>query len=150
MIMLAPSAIRIADVQVGPGHPCFFIAEAGVNHNGDVELALELVEAAHRAGADAVKFQTFSADRLALRQAPKSDYQKRSTPADETQHAMLRRLELSPEAHETLFRRCNQLGLTFLSTPFDEPAADQLERLGVAAFKIPSGEITNLPYLAHV
>ncbi len=150
MNMLQPHAIRIGDRLVGPRQPCFLIAEAGVNHNGDPGLALKLVEAAHRAGADAVKFQTFSADRLASPHAPKCEYQKRNGSDDESQHAMLRRLELPPGAHEALFRRCEELGLVFLSTPFDEPAADELECLGVAAYKTPSGEVTNLPYLEHV
>lgn len=142
--------IRIAGRPVGPGHPCFVIAEAGVNHDGSVDDALRLVDAAADAGADAVKFQTFRADRLATRAAPKAAYQARETGADESQHAMLRRLELSPEAHRLLKERCEARGIVFLSTPFDEESADLLAELGVPAFKLPSGELTNLPLLAHV
>ncbi len=128
----------------------FIIAEAGVNHNGDVGLARKLVEAAAEAGADAVKFQTFKADRLATRGAPKADYQRDTTDAAESQWEMLRRLELSPEAHRDLMVWCQKQGILFLSSLFDEESADFLADLGVTLFKIPSGEITNLPLLAHV
>lgn len=140
----------IAGRDIGPGHPCFLIAEAGVNHNGDIELARRLVDAAAEAGADAVKFQTFSADRLATAAAPQADYQKRNTGMEESQYSMLKRLELSEEAHRELLRHCRERGILFLSSPFDEESAEFLEALGVAAFKIPSGEITNTPFLAHV
>ncbi len=143
-------AIGIAGRQVGTGHPCFIIAEAGVNHNGEIETALRLIDAAAEAGADAVKFQTFKADRLATQDAPKAEYQHATTDDAETQFDMLRRLELSPEFHRTLREHCRRRGICFLSTPFDEDSADFLEELGVPAFKIPSGEITNLPFLAHV
>jgi N,N'-diacetyllegionaminate synthase len=126
------------------------IAEAGVNHNGDLDLAKKLVDAAAEAGADAVKFQTFSADRLVTRKAPKAEYQKRRTDASESQYDMLKKLELSEAAQRELQARCQERGILFLSTPFDEQSADFLERLGVPAFKIPSGEITNAPFLAHV
>lgn len=135
---------------IGGGDRCFIIAEAGVNHNGDLDLAMRLVDIAAEAGADAVKFQTFSADRLALLEAPKAAYQARTTGADESQHAMLKRLELSYEQHVALERRCKDRDILFLSTPFDEEAADMLERLGVAAYKTPSGELTNLPFLRHI
>jgi len=135
---------------VGPGRPCFVIAEAGVNHNGDVALARRLVEAAAEAGADAVKFQTFKADRLVTRTAPKAQYQHAGTAPGESQYEMLRRLELSEEAHRQLKDASEVLGLEFLSTPFDELSADFLEQLGVHAFKVPSGEVTNLPYLHHI
>jgi N,N'-diacetyllegionaminate synthase len=127
----------------------FVIAEAGVNHNGSEELALLLVEAAAAAGADAVKFQTFSADKLVRPGAEKAEYQKRET-GDGDQHTMLRALELSHEAHRALFTRCNELGIEFMSTPFDEDAADFLVALGVKRLKVPSGEITNLPFLRHL
>lgn len=128
----------------------FVIAEAGVNHDGDIDKAIALVDAAASAAADAVKFQTFSADRLVTRSAPKAAYQKRTTNNEESQHAMLRRLELSDEAHHRLQQHASTREITFLSTPFDEVAADFLDGLGVAAFKVPSGELTNLPFLAHV
>jgi N,N'-diacetyllegionaminate synthase len=128
----------------------FIIAEAGVNHNGSLDLAFQLVAAAKHAGADAVKFQTFSAERLVSRSAAKAEYQRRTTSARETQFAMLKRLELDERAHREIVARCRQLGVAFLSSPFDEESADLLKRLGVSALKIPSGEITNLPYLSHV
>lgn len=140
----------IGDRHIGGGAPCLIIAEAGVNHNGDLAMALKLVDVAADAGADAVKFQTFTADRLATRDAPKAGYQIDATGSDESQHAMLKRLELSAEGHRALKERCEARGILFLSTPFDEFSADLLESLDVAAFKTPSGELTNLPYLKHV
>lgn len=128
----------------------FVIAEAGVNHNGSLELALGLVDAASRAGADAVKFQSFRADKIALHSAPKASYQEASTGIAESQHEMLRRLELSESDHVALAHRCAERGIAFLSTPFDAESADMLFRLGVQQFKIPSGEITNTPLLRHV
>lgn len=125
------------------------IAEAGVNHNGDVNVALELVRAASRAKADAIKFQTFSAERLATRSAPKAAYQARTGGA-ETQREMLKRLELSIDDHRQLMRACEREGILFLSSAFDEQSADMLEELGIAALKVPSGEITNLPFLRHL
>ncbi len=147
---MAMTGISIGSRQVGPGLPCFLIAEAGVNHNGDPDLARRLVDAAVAAGADAVKFQTFSAERLATAAAPQADYQRRNTGIEESQRAMLHRLELTAEAHRELMARCRERGILFLSSPFDEEGADLLDALGVLAFKIPSGEITNTPFLAHV
>ena len=125
----------------------FFIAEAGVNHNGSVELAHALVDAAADAGADAVKFQTFRAERLAVTNAPKADYQKRETGSGESQLQMLKKLELSPEAHEQLMRRCADRGIEFMSSPFDEESLALLVRLGVRRLKFGSGELTNAPLL---
>lgn len=127
----------------------FFIAEAGVNHNGNDEMALQLVEAAARCGADAVKFQTFSADKLVRKGAEKAEYQKRET-GNGDQYSMLKQLEMSEELHRKLLVRCNELGIEFMSTPFDEEAADFLIALGMRHIKIPSGEITNHPFLAHL
>ncbi len=129
---------------------CFIIAEAGVNHNGSPELARQLIDAAADAGADAVKFQTFKAERLVTAQAPKADYQKRTSGAEESQLTMLQRLELSDPMHAELQRYSQARGLLFLSTPFDEISADFLDQLGLPLFKIPSGEITNLPFLRHL
>jgi N-acetylneuraminate synthase len=124
------------------------IAEAGVNHNGRLDLALRLVDAAAKAGADAVKFQTFDAERLVTRDAPKAAYQV--TDQETSQYEMLRRLQLSPDDHRRVQARCRERGVVFISTPFDEHDADFLEGLGVPLFKVPSGEVTNLAYLAHV
>ncbi|MEY4760817.1 MAG: N-acetylneuraminate synthase [Pseudomonadota bacterium] len=132
------------------GESVFVIAEAGVNHNGDPEMARRLIDVAAEAGADAVKFQTFSADRLVTRVAGKAAYQKQSTDAAESQHAMLKRLELSDALHRELIDRCRARGIEFLSTGFDIESIDLLAGLGMKRFKIPSGEITNLPYLRHV
>lgn len=126
------------------------VAEAGVNHNGDMQLARRLIDVAAEAGADLVKFQTFSADRLVTAAAAKAEYQTRSTAADESQHAMLRRLELSREMHEALIAHCATRGIGFFSTGFDQQSVDLLAALGLDLFKIPSGEIVNLPYLRHV
>lgn len=144
------NAVRIHNRLIGPGHPCFVIAEAGVNHNGSLPLAHQLVDAAVAAGADAVKFQTFVADRLVTPTARKAAYQKEAVGDSESQFDMLRRLELSPDAHREISKQCVARGILFLSTPFDEASADFLEDLGVAAFKLPSGELTNLPFLEHV
>lgn len=127
----------------------FIIAEAGVNHNGDADRALLMVDAAQAAGADAVKFQTFSADKLAAPGAEKADYQKRET-GEGGQHAMLRALEMSEDLHHRLIARCRETGVEFMSTPFDEEAADFLVAAGMARIKIPSGEIVNHPFLRHL
>ena len=128
----------------------FIIAEAGVNHDGDVHKALELVDLAARSGADAVKFQTFSAERLVTREAPKAEYQQRALGDDGGQLSMLRKLELDEGAHRALLARAASRGIEFMSTPFDEEAADFLLSLGITRIKVPSGELTNLPFLAHV
>jgi N,N'-diacetyllegionaminate synthase len=145
--MTAPASIGFV---TGQDHPCFIIAEAGVNHNGDLQLARQLVAAAAEAGADAVKFQTFNADRLVTSNAPQAAYQQKNTGVTESQFDMLKRLELSDEAHRELRALCAEQGIVFLSTPFDEQSADFLFELGIPAFKIPSGELTNTPFLAHV
>jgi N,N'-diacetyllegionaminate synthase len=142
--------IVIGNRRIGAAHRCYIIAEAGVNHNGDLALARRLVEAAADAGADAVKFQTFRADALATGDAPKAEYQKSSGHREETQRDLLRRLELSSEAHRELQQLCRSRGIVFLSSPFDEESAVFLRDLGVPALKIPSGEITNLPYLREI
>lgn len=126
------------------------IAEAGVNHNGDMALARKLIDVAAEAGADLVKFQTFSADRQVTRTAAKADYQTRTTDSNESQHEMLRRLELSVEMHKELIAHCAKRNIGFFSTGFDIEGVDLLASLGQDRFKIPSGEITNLPYLRHI
>ena len=126
------------------------IAEAGVNHNGDLTLARRLIDVAAEAGADLVKFQTFSADRLVTVSARKADYQAQTTDAGESQHAMIRQLELTRDMHEALIAHCKSRGIQFFSSGFDQESIDMLVELGLDRFKIPSGEITNLPYLRHV
>ena len=144
------SGFQIAGRPVGRGAPCFVIAEAGVNHNGDPAMARALVDVAADAGADAVKFQTFRAERLATPDAPKAGYQLAGDGETESQQTMLRRLELDDGAWRELVRHCRERNITFLSSPFDEASADDLDRLGIAAFKVGSGEITNLPFLEHL
>ncbi|MBF0137531.1 MAG: N-acetylneuraminate synthase [Magnetococcales bacterium] len=130
-----------------PGR-CTVIAEAGVNHNGSLDLALQLVDAAVAAGADAVKFQTFRADRLVSRQAPKARYQQVTTDPHESQWQMIQRLELDPAAHHRLQAHCHAAGIAFLSSPFDVESLDFLVNgLDMAVLKIPSGEMTNGPLL---
>ena len=124
----------------------FVIAEAGVNHNGSEALALELVEVAARCGADAVKFQTFNADKLVSPGVEKALYQEKAT-GDGDQYSMLKNLELSLDLHHKINLRCNEVGIEFMSTPFDENAADFLMSLGMRRIKVPSGEITNFPFL---
>ncbi len=132
------------------GERVFVIAEAGVNHNGSLVLAKKLVEEAAKAGADAVKFQTFRAETLVSPEAPKAVYQQQTTDAEESQFDMIRRLELSPAAHRELIEHCRKVGIQFLSSPFDLDSIDLLAELGLEIFKIPSGEITNLPYLLKI
>ena len=128
----------------------FIIAEAGVNHNGSLELAKKMIDAAVEAGADAVKFQTFKAEKVVSRYAPKAEYQKKTTTADESQLEMVKKLELDAAAHQTLIDYCKKKNIRFLSTPFDLDSIDLLNELGLDIFKIPSGEITNLPYLRKI
>jgi N,N'-diacetyllegionaminate synthase len=126
------------------------IAEAGVNHNGDIGLAKQLIDAAAQVGADLVKFQTFNADRQVTRTAKKADYQAQTTGSNESQHEMLRLLELTEEMHHELIAHCAARNIGFFSTGFDVESVDLLLSLGQEHFKIPSGEITNLPYLRHI
>lgn len=142
--------INIAGHKVGAGHRCFIIAEAGVNHNGDVILAKQLVDAAVAAGADAVKFQTFKTAHLVSPSAPKTHYQLTTTGTDESQFDMLRKLELSAESHHELLHYCQTRNILFMSTPFDKESVDFLHQLGVAVFKIGSGEVTNWPLLSYI
>lgn len=128
----------------------FIIAEAGVNHNGSLDLALQLVDAAASAKADAVKFQTFKAEKLVSRHAPKAAYQKANTAAAESQLEMIRKLELSESDHLVVLKRCKERGIMFLSTPFDQESMAFLHSLNLPLFKIGSGEITNLPYLRAI
>lgn len=126
------------------------ISEAGVNHNGSLDLAKKLIDVAVEAGADAVKFQTFKADNLVSQTAQKAEYQKQATTADESQYEMIKKLELNENAHKELISYCEKNKIMFLSTPFDHDSIDLLNNFGMPIFKIPSGEITNLTYLRHV
>jgi N,N'-diacetyllegionaminate synthase len=127
------------------------IAEAGVNHNGDLELAKKLVEAAAEAGADYVKFQTFKADAIVSKAARKAAYQvKNINDGDDSQYAMLKKLEMPEEWHHILIDHARKNGIAFFSTAFDEKCVDFLESLNLPLYKVPSGEITNKPYLEHI
>jgi N,N'-diacetyllegionaminate synthase len=128
----------------------FIIAEAGVNHNGSIENAKRLIEKAKESGADAVKFQTFKAEKVMSRYAEKAEYQKQSTGADETQLDMVKKLELSFDEFNMLKNYCDKVGIRFMSTPFDHDSIEFLDKLGMEIWKIPSGEITNLPYLIRI
>ena len=142
--------LDIAGRKVGAGHPCFIIAEAGVNHNGDLALAKRLVDAALDAGADAVKFQTWVTEKLVVPDAGMAEYQKQNLGTDDSQFRMLKELELSYDQFRAIKAHADRQGILFLSTPDEEDSADFLEALGVPAFKIGSGEVTTLPYLRHV
>lgn len=129
----------------------YIIAEAGVNHNGSLEMAKELVSAAAEAGADAVKFQTFKADLLVSRTAPKAEYQTRTTGREESQHEMIRKLELDRRQHEMLLDACRECGIQFLSTPFDHDSVDLLAlTFDLPVIKVSSGDLTNAPLLLRI
>ena len=128
----------------------YIIAEAGVNHNGSIELAKKLIDAAAQAGADAVKFQTFEAEKLVSKHAEKAEYQKKTTGTAESQLDMIKKLELTYEDHLELVNYCKERGIEFLSTAFDDDSVEFLKSLNLTYWKIPSGEITNLPYLRKI
>lgn len=142
--------IEIAGRKIGSHYPCFIIAEAGVNHNGDIELAKQMVDVAAEAGADAVKFQTWVTEKLVMPNAPMAEYQSENLGIKQSQFEMLKQLELTYNEFREIKAYADQKGILFLSTPDEEDSADFLEQLGVPAFKIGSGEVTNLPFLHHV
>lgn len=142
--------VRVADRWIGEGEPTFIIAEAGVNHNGDISIAKKLIDAAVDAGADAVKFQIFKAENVVSKVAPKAGYQEESTDVAESQFEMLKRLELTEQDFAELKEYCEQRGILFMSTPHDYGSIDILDQLGVPVFKVGSGDLTNLPYLRHM
>jgi N,N'-diacetyllegionaminate synthase len=152
MVKRLPSKnkVKIGDRLVGDGEPCFIIAEAGVNHNGSLALAKKMIDIAAGAGADAVKFQTFRAEDVVTAGAAKAAYQKKSTGTAESQLAMIKKLELDKTDFEKLCAYARRKGIMFLSTPFDNGSVDLLEKLGVPAYKIASGEITNFPLLKYI
>ena len=128
----------------------FIIAEAGVNHNGSTELAKKLIDVAVHSGADAIKFQTFKAENLVSKKAQKAEYQKQTTDSTESQFEMIKKLELDVDTHQALMAYCAEKNILFLSTPFDHDSINLLNKLGLDIFKIPSGEVTNLPYLKQI
>lgn len=142
--------ISIGSKKIGDGQPVYVIAEAGVNHNGDARTAREMIAAASDAGADAVKFQTFTPDEIVTEHAAQADYQRDNTGIAESQADMLKRLTLSHEDFRALKQYADFLGIEFLSTPFSIPDADFLHELGVSALKVSSGDLTNLPFLEHI
>lgn len=131
------------------GHVCI-IAEAGVNHNGDIKLAKKMVDVAKQAGVDYIKFQTFSPEKLVSKYAQKAKYQKENTNSDESQLKMLQKVALSKSEFEQLKEYCSEVGIGFISTPFDDDSINFLEEFDMDFWKIPSGEITNLPYLEKI
>jgi len=141
---------KIADRIIGEGEPCFIVAEAGVNHNGDISLARKLIAVAKEAGADAVKFQSFKAENLVTKTAQKAKYQKQTTGSEESQYEMIKKLELSAGDFRKLALNARKRDLMFLSTPFDKESVDLLDKLDVPAFKIASGEITNFPLVRYI
>jgi N,N'-diacetyllegionaminate synthase len=132
------------------GKRCFIIAEAGVNHNGSTELAKKLIDVASESGADAVKFQTFKAENLVSKKAQKAEYQTQNMGTTESQFEIIKKLEIDEATHIELMAYAKKKNIMFLSTPFDHDSIDMLHNLGLEIFKIPSGEITNLPYLRHI
>lgn len=141
--------IKIRNRKIGENQPVFIIAEAGVNHNGSLKMAKRMIDTAKSCGADAVKFQTFKTEEVVTCEAPKAEYQKKSAP-DESQFEMIKKLELSEPVFRELFNYCRKKKIIFLSTPFDSQSARFLYKLGIPAFKIGSGELTNIPLLLQV
>jgi len=140
--------IKIGDKIVGHGNPVYVVAEAGVNHNGSIDLAKQLIDVAKKSNADAVKFQTFITENMILRKTEKAIYQRSAT-FQGTQYDMLKKLEFSSDDFRELNEYAMEVGITFLSSPFDRNSVDLLDEIGVPAFKIGSGELTNLPLLKH-
>lgn len=141
---------KISNRYIGDNHPLFFIAEAGVNHNGSIKYGKELIDIAVAAGADSVKFQTFKTENIIIPDAPKSSYHIETTGDDQSWFNLLKSQELTPEMHQELIDYCNKKGIIFLSTPYDEESADLLENLGVPAFKIASTDTNNTPLLKYI
>jgi N-acetylneuraminate synthase/N,N'-diacetyllegionaminate synthase len=142
--------VKIENRWIGNLEPVFIIAEAGVNHNGDVRLAKKLVDAAKDAGSDAVKFQAFKTERVVTKYAEKAEYQKETTGPNKSQYTMIKRLELKNEEIRELYNHAKKNNIIFLSSAFDKESVNLLDNLGVPAFKVPSGEITNFPLLRHI
>jgi len=143
------SEIKIANKTIGEYSKSFIIAEAGVNHNGSIEMAKKLVNAAKEAGADAVKFQTFKTKNLVTKNAKKAEYQIKNS-GEESQYEMIKKLELSDSEFQEIAKYARDKGIIFLSSPFDTESVDLLDEMNIPAFKIASGEITNFPLLKHI
>ncbi len=142
--------IKIGNRRIGTGEPVFVIGEAGVNHNGRLDLALKLVDAAAGAGADAIKFQTFKAEEMVVASADMAEYQQKNLGVKESQLSMLRKLEFKEEHYPTVIKRCKERGITFISTPHGGiPSIDLLKKMKHPAYKIASGDLTNRPYIEH-
>lgn len=144
------NSVQIGKFQIGPSNPCFIIAEAGVNHNGDMKLAHKLIDAAAKAGADAVKFQSFVAEDLVTPQAAKADYQVHTTRDGSGQFDMLKKLELSGDQQAELKSHCDKSDILYLCTPYEEKSADLLEHIGISAYKIASTDTSNIPFLRYL
>lgn len=142
--------IKIQNTEISEDSSTFVIAEAGVNHNGDVKLAKKLIDAAVKAGANAVKFQAFKTDSLILKNVSKAAYQKRSSDKNESQYQMLKKLELSKQENLLLKNYCQKKGIIFLTTPFDEDSLTELDQLNLPAYKVSSTDLTNIPFLIKV
>ncbi|CCK81697.1 N-acetylneuraminate synthase [Desulfobacula toluolica] len=142
--------VRIKDFKIGINHPCLIIAEAGVNHNGDINIAHKLIEAAKLAGADAVKFQSFKAESLVTKYSKKADYQLKTTNGDNSQFSMLKKLELSKQDQAQLKKHCDDENILYLCTPYEQNSADLLENIGVDAYKIASTDTSNVPFLRYL
>lgn len=142
--------VEIGGKKIGAFERTFVIAEAGVNHNGDMELAKKMIDVAVNAGADAVKFQAFKADKLILQNVEKAPYQKVTTSNVETQYEMLKRLEVTSKQSEDLMHYCKEKNIIFLSTPFEKASLDELDEQGVLAFKVAATDLTNIQFLRQV
>ena len=145
-------SIKIGNKNIGNGYPVFFIAEAGVNHNGSLPIALKMVDIAKNSGADAIKFQSFKTDNLILSNAPKSKYHIETTGSDKKQtwYDLLKTQELSDEMHYKIIQYCKKKRIIFLSTPYDEESVDMLEKFKVEAYKVASTDNTNIPLLSYI
>jgi N-acetylneuraminate synthase len=144
------SQFQIGNTTISEQEKTFIIAEAGVNHNGNMSLAKEMIDVASESGADAVKFQTFKAEKLILKNIEKAPYQKVTTNSNETQYDMLKRLEVTKEQTKELMEYCRKKNIIFLSTPFEKASLDELDELGVSAFKIAATDLTNIQFLRQV
>ncbi len=142
--------VEIGDRTIGESNPTFIIAEAGVNHNGKVEMAKDLVDVAKEAGADAVKFQTFKAEKVTSKAAPKAKYQQKTTEVEKSQYEMLKEVQLSEEEHIELLGYCKRKNILFMSTPHAMESIDLLNRLNLPVFKVSSSDLTNLPFLERM